>query len=111
MPHLAGSRIIELYHRQVLDTTQRSVWAWYAPTLHSATILWLPGMLAGERELQNNYNTLLQPGIFRSGGVCPLLGGILQLRSAPRISRPFPGQPTGWHHAASCLAISIVACQ
>ena len=32
VPHLAGSRIIDLHHRQVLDTTLRLVWAWHAST-------------------------------------------------------------------------------
>ena len=32
-----------------LDTIQRSIWAWYAFTRHSATISWLPGMLAPDQ--------------------------------------------------------------
>ena len=44
-------------------------------------------------------------------GVCPLLGGMLQpiYRSGPRLPRPFPGQSTRCHHAASFLATSTVA--
>ena len=32
VPHLARSRIIDPHHRKVLDTIQRSIWAWHAST-------------------------------------------------------------------------------
>ena len=32
VPHLDGTWIIDLHHRQVLDAIQRLVWAWYAFT-------------------------------------------------------------------------------
>ena len=60
----------------------------------------------------HNYtSTVLQPGIFRSGGCLSLLGGMLQpiYRPGTHITRPFPGQSTRCHHAASFLAISPVA--
>ena len=60
---------------------------------------------------QHPYTRCYNPVFSGHQGVCPLLGGMLQpiYRSGPRLSRPFPGQSTRWHHAASFLVTSTVS--
>ena len=60
---------------------------------------------------QHPHTRCYNPVFSGQEGVCRVLGGMLQpiYRSGPRLPRPFPGQSTRYHHAASFLAISPVA--